>query len=560
MTGKKILLALLPYWTPLIPPQGITSLKVFLEKNGWRVKTVDANIEQPFKAVYQEYFSRLSEFIPDTHRGNFYNVGHDVLRNHLMAGFNRDDEEQYNRLVRILVNNTFFWDLDDRQLQELNSLIDRFYLLLERYCLNLMEEEKPAAVGLSAHLGTLAAVLYSFKLVKERYPGALTVMGGSIFAGEMPRESPDFTFLQEKAPYVDKFIIGEGEELLLELLEGRLPASKRVYSRKDLENPRREIAAQDLPDLADLDVRSYPYVAARGSRSCPFQCSFCNVAGFFGEYTEKSARQTADEMIELYRRYGNQLYFLTDSLLNPIITALASELISRDVSLYMDSYMRVSEEVGDRENTLLWRRGGLYRVRMGIESGSQRILDLMDKRITVEQSKAAISSLAHAGIKTTAYLVVGYPGETEEDFRQTLAFIEEMRDDIWQVECNPFYYYYTGQNRGDKWAGKRKLLYPDWARDLLVCRTWIVDEEPSREERFRRIFRMTEHCKKLGIPNPYSSQEIFEADERWRQLHENAVPSLIEFQNSSVYIDENRKVKGLISAQTPRLDESDFIF
>jgi hypothetical protein len=251
---------------------------------------------------------------------------------------------------------------------------------------------------------------------------------------------------------------------------------------------------------------------------------------------------------------------MIDSLLNPIMTDLANELIKREVSLYMDTYMRVSDEVCNREATLLWRRGGLYRVRMGIESGSQRILDLMGKEITVDQSKTAISSLAYAGIKTTTYLVAGYPGETEEDFQQTLDFIEEMRDHIWQVECNPFYYFYTGQHNADRWAGKRRLLYPGWASDLLVCQTWIVDEEPSREERFKRIFKITEHCEKLGIPNPYSSQEIYEADERWKQLHENAVPSLMEFQNSAVYIDESKRIKKLILAQEAQQDDGDFSF
>jgi hypothetical protein len=220
----------------------------------------------------------------------------------------------------------------------------------------------------------------------------------------------------------------------------------------------------------------------------------------------------------------------------------------------------VSDNVCDIEKTLLWRRGGLYRARIGIETGSQRLLDLMGKAITVAQSKNALSSLAYAGIKTTAYIVIGYPGETEADFQQTLDFVEELKNDIWQAECNPFYYYYTGQPYSDKWADKRVLLYPGNARELLICQTWQVDCEPSREERFRRIFRFTQHCKKLGIPNPYSRKEIFQADKRWRSLHQNAVPLLTAFESNGVHIEENKLIKKLIPAQVTQQDDRSFIF
>ena len=372
--------------------------------------------------------------------------------------------------------------------------------------------------------------------------------------------SPDFNFLLEKAPYIDKVIIGEGEDLLLALLEGQFPEDSRVLSSKDLKGKRLDISDIQLADISDFDLKNYPYNAAFVSKSCPHQCRFCSVAGFFGEYREKSVQLAVDQFVQIYQRDHTQMYCMLDSLVNPFITSLSEELIKRDMSVYMDTYLRVSNEVCDPEKTLLWRRGGLYRVRMGIESGSPRLLKLMGKDITVEQSRAAIRSLANAGIKTTTYFVIGYPGETEEDFQQTLDFIEELNTDIWQMECNPFYYYYVGQPNADQWAPKRKLLYPEYARDLLISQTWILNCEPSREERFNRMFRLTEHCKKLGIPNPYTSREIYQADERWKNLHENAVPSLMEFENNTVFIDENKYVKKLISALNPLQDDGDFTF
>jgi len=563
-TTNKILLGLMPYWTPLIPPQGIGQLKVFLEKYGYKVKAVDANVESQFNDTYQGYFNSLKQFVPESNWGNFYNIGHDVLRNHMMAHFNHKngvgDKKKYHELVKLLIYNTYYQELDPQQLSRLDGLIENFYQELAKYILHLLEVEKPAVLGLTAHLGTLAASMFSLKVAKERYPGIMTVLGGTIFSGELPMASPDFKLFLEKTPYIDKVIIGEGENLFLKVLKRELPGNQRVFALKDFREERLDIGSIDLPDLSDFDLERYPFNAAFISSSCPNQCKFCNVAGFFGEYREKNVIHAVDQLEEIYQRHGHQLFHMLDSLANPFMTNLAHEIIKRELSLYTDFYMRVSKEAADPETTHLWRRGGLYRVRLGVETGSPRLLELMGKEITVEQSRAAIKSLALAGIKTTTYFVIGFPGETEEDFQQTLDFIEELRNDIWQMECNPFYYYYAGQPDSDKWGIQRKLLYPGYAQDMLITQTWVLENNPTREERFRRMFRLTEHCKKLGIPNPYSTEDIYKADERWKNLHENAVPALVKFQDRGVYLDENKHVKVLIPAQESLRDEGDFLF
>jgi len=152
----------------------------------------------------------------------------------------------------------------------------------------------------------------------------------------------------------------------------------------------------------------------------------------------------------------------------------------------------------------------------------------------VEQIKAAVTSLASAGIKTTTYWVIGYPGETEEDFQQTLALIEEMKDDPYEADCNPFAYFLKGQVNSQNWgqAHECRLLYPDRAREMLITQTWILDCAPHRQEIYSRLNRFVAHCRKLNLPNPYSLREIYAADERWKKLHPNAVPSVLEFEKN----------------------------
>lgn len=557
---NKVLLVILPFWTPLTPPMGISSLKRFIENYGYKVRTADGNIEPRLWELNKKYFDTMKEFIPESNRGNFYNIGYNVLRNHLMAYINKKDEAKHQELVKILIRTHYYSEIDSRQVNILDEILKTFYSILEKYILDLLELEKPLYFGISVFSGTLAPSLFAFRLAKEKYPEIKTVMGGGIFADQLAMGSPDLDYLVERAPYIDKYMVGEGYYLWLKYLRGELPESKKVLSIKDINSEIVDLTYKIIPDHSDLNIEYYPYLSATGSKSCPFHCSFCNVSKYWGEYRRKETKQTVDEMLETYKQNKSQLFFMTDSLLNPIIDQLSDDFKKSGICLYWDGYLRVSEEVTNTDNTLHWRRGGFYRARMGIESGSQHVLNLMGKKITPEMSKRAISALAYAGIKTTVYIVIGHPGETEEDFKQTLDMIEELKDDIWEAECNPFLFFYSGQANSDEWANKRRLLYPEWSREILISQTWIIDDEPSREVMYDRVFRFNEHCKKIGIPNPYTLQETYDADERWKRLHKNAVPSVIEFKDREAYIDDTNKVCKLLLAHGNKELDDDFNF
>lgn len=559
---EKILLSMMPYWTPLIMPQGIGMLKAYLQKYGYVVKNIDPNVEEQFKDVYQRYFDVLRTVVPKEKRGNFLNIGHDVLHNHMMAAIKYVDEERYRELVRILVNKTYYVDITPEKVIQLNELMKEFYDKLENYYLGWIEKEKPDVVGFSVLKGNVPASIFAARITKKKYPHIKVLMGGGTFSDFHSIGSPNFNALLEETKDCVDFIMvaGQGEKLFLKYLQGYFPESKRVATMNDIDES--GIPFQDLTvaDLSDFNSDQYPYLAATASASCPNRCSFCNSANFWGEYRKKDVKQVVDEMTTQYKKYGKQIFFMTDSLLNPIISDLSDEFIKREICLYYDCYFRVDEQSGDINNTLKWRRGGMYRARMGVESGSQKVLDLMSKGITVDQTRATISSLAYAGIKTTAYIVIGHPDETEEDFQMTLDLLEELKDDIWQAECNPFYYHYTGQFGGDKWAQYRELLYPESARDMLVFDTWTLDYYPNREIRYDRMHRFIKHCAKLGIPNPYSASELYKADERWKKLHKNAVPSIWEFENWGRYINEAKQVKQYHEAKSFFDIETDFQF
>jgi hypothetical protein len=577
--GEKILLAMLPFNDPQIPPLGIANLKSFLERHGYEVFTADANVEIEFREIYDSYFDAVTREIPGDKQGNANSMKLDILQNHLTAyltyrkrletpGYRNlaelvcEKEEEYVELVKILIRQTFFLEVADGLVQQLDEILAGFFQRLEDYYLHLLEETRPKVVGLSVCIGMMAASLYAFKLTKELYPHIRTVMGGGIYADDLALNSTNLRYFAEKTPYIDRLLVGEGEVLFLKFLQGELPESQKVCSMYDIPGEALDLAEGWVPDFDDFHLDRYPFLSYNASVGCPFNCNFCTIPVQWGKYRQKSAGQVAAELIRLYRRYGSQLFLLVDSLLNPLIGDLAREFIAADVCIYWDGSLRVSPAVCNPDNTLLWRKGGFYRAHLGIESGSQRILDAMDKRTTLDQIKTALSSLASAGIKTTTFWVVGYPGESEDDFLQSLQLAEELKEDIYETTIRPYLYYEMKQEYFNRGLIQHKSipLYPGYAREKLLTETWIMDVEPSREETVRRLNRFDEHIRKLGIPNPYSLFELNEADRRWQKLHENAVPPVIRFKDKNQYIDECKSVEKIFPLQNRLEDDGIFGF
>lgn len=560
-TNTKIFLTIFPYWDPMIPPMGITSLKQYIQQYGYNVITEDLIVKKECLDFYTEYFRILGRNIPYEKQGNFRNIGHDVLQNQLMAHVNYKNRKDYIDLTIDVVYKHYYHIVDENCINELIELLDSFYEMLEDYFLKRVEEEKPDVIGCTLYKCTTPVSLYMFKKVREKFPNIKLIAGGGTFNESHSPDSPSYdSLLSYSEGFVDHYFLGQGEILLLKYLRNELDENQRVYSREDIGGRILGFEEETIPDFSNLNLDVYPCMAATSSASCIYNCSFCVSKKVNGDYRKKDPKLVVEQMIDLYKLHGHQLFFMTDSLINPVINDLAKEFIKSDVALYYDAYFKVDDLSADINNTLLWRRGGLYRVRLGAESGSQKILDEMNKLITPDQIRATVKSLAYAGIKVTTYWVIGHPGETEEDFQATLDLIEELKNDIFQAECNYFLYHYSKQGSDHEWAKDRMPLYDQKYDDMLVFKHWTLDRYPLREETFNRVHRFEAHCRKLGIPNPYSLNDYYYADKRWEELHKNAVPSMVAFKDYKTVINECKNIGQVDYAKTSNKYDGDFEF
>ena len=191
-------------------------------------------------------------------------------------------------------------------------------------------------------------------------------------------------------------------------------------------------------DLVDISTYRDAWMKTHGffslnlvsSRGCPFRCNWCAKPIYGGTYRFHPPVDVAREMLRLKRDYDPDLIWFADDIfaLSRQWTsdfANAVENLGAQVPFRMQSRcdLMTRQTVGDL------RRAGCAEVWMGAESGSQRILDAMDKDISVGAIRVARENLRAHGIRACLFLQFGYPGETWEDIEQTIAMVRATRPD-----------------------------------------------------------------------------------------------------------------------------------
>jgi len=254
----------------------------------------------------------------------------------------------------------------------------------------------------------------------------------------------------------DTVLIGEGEQTLADLLmslEGGSPQRLAdvpgiAYlqdGRMVRSSPRPIIkAVDDLPfpawDLVDVTKYRRIWRQRHGyfsmnmvtTRGCPYHCNWCAKPIWGQRYQARSPENVIDEMGWLQESYRpDHIWFADDIMgLKPgwwrQFAALAEQ---RQVRIPFKCLSRADLIVRDRAELKAMKNAGCEIVWIGAESGSQRVLDAMEKGITVEQIGQAARSLREVGIQVAFFLQFGYPGETREDIELTLQMVRDLAPD-----------------------------------------------------------------------------------------------------------------------------------
>jgi|GEM_PF-343036 len=514
----KIMLVKPPYFTPWTPPLGIGILKSYVEQNGFSAKCFDFNIDSELWGMHHKYFAALQN-LEDVWGSDGYSKLWWILNAHLLAYVNGGDAATCVRLLEYIVP-LYGIRSDRKTIDTLIPLVERFFDRLSEL-IESIDWSEYSLVGTSTYTTSLASSLFILKMVKQKHPHLKTVMGGGVFADDLALGSENLDILIQEYPYVEHIILGEGELLLLKILEGDFH-EKRVISIADLRGVTLGVENVPIPDFSDLDNTVYHHLSIEGARSCPFQCSFCSETVQWGEYRKKPVNLFVEQVMSLSQRYRNNTFFMGDSLMNPYINQFAAGLIERGANIFYDGYLRADKPVTNHKFVKLWAESGLFRVRLGIESASARVLETMNKKTTPSIISDVLKTLAKTGIRPTTYWIVGFPGETEQDFQETCNFIKDHHKYIYELEAHPYSYYPYGQ------VGSRLhqcySLYPEEITKITKFKVWeVIGVKPDRKERYDRLRQISKLTVDLGLPNIYTMADRYRAEERWLRLYPLAI-------------------------------------
>lgn len=198
--------------------------------------------------------------------------------------------------------------------------------------------------------------------------------------------------------------------------------------RHSLPAPARDLVNIENYRRAWHEAHGFFSLNAIASRGCPFRCNWCAKPIYGDTHRANPAASVAEEMRELKEKYhADHVWFADDifGLNRHWVQDLAREVEKRDCAIPFKIQARADLLTPETVDAL--RRAGCAEVWIGAESGSQKILDAMDKGLRVEETIAARENLKREGIRACYFLQLGYPGETWEDILQTVHLVQESR-------------------------------------------------------------------------------------------------------------------------------------
>jgi radical SAM superfamily enzyme YgiQ (UPF0313 family) len=199
--------------------------------------------------------------------------------------------------------------------------------------------------------------------------------------------------------------------------------------------PQMPFPAWDLLDLStySLPIVDKPYIIVETSRGCPYTCDFCVAPIHQGhKFRERRATALVDEMERAYRQLGVEFFYLwgdTVTLNVKSFTAFCDELIARSLPVRWFGNAR-ADNLTDPAFVHRLRRAGCWMLALGVESESDDVRKDMAKRLERQKIVTAFRNMRQAGIKSFAFFIFGYPGETVRSMEQTIDYAIELDPDF----------------------------------------------------------------------------------------------------------------------------------
>jgi len=375
---------LLPEWSNMFPPFNMARLSSVVKQSGYKSSCLDLNVK-----IYNEF----RKFIKD--------------------GLIDYDPWTGTR--------TYKWAVDEYE-SELKPLI---IPILEKYAKQIVKDN-PTVVGFTLYYGNIKPSIWLAKRIKELNKDIILIAGGPA----SHTESENFS----NSDLFSYFVIGEGEQIILEILDnienGKTFENVQVLTQA--ENQRINLNQFEIPDYSSFNFNEYGVpngILTELSRGCIAKCTFCSETHFW-KYRQRDSKTAIDEIKFLNKKYGTDLVWFLDSLVNGNLSELknfCNGVINSDLSIKWTGYSRCDGRMNKEYYQMLYD-SGCFMLNYGCESGSNKVLKDMDKRVTTSEMEQNLKDGSDVGVQAMTNWIVGFPTEEPNDFAHTLTFLWRNRN------------------------------------------------------------------------------------------------------------------------------------
>lgn len=343
------------------------------------------------------------------------------------------------------------------------EVFDTTFSTKEKFFAHL-REIRPRFICLYVNLMTRANIVRIIQFIRteESLKNAYIILGGPEVTHHAER------FIDAGADFI---VVGEGEETLAELITSLdIPFNafvdkvNGIYYRNALgavvKTPEREkikdIDRLPFPDREAIDLSLYlnawkqkhgvNAISVSTMRGCPYTCKWCSRAVYGLSYRRRSAENVVTELKLLTQNYAPDSFWFVDDVFtvsHKWLKEFRDELKKEGLAIRFECITRADRM--NAEVIEILKECGCFRVWIGAESGSQKVIDLMDRRVEVEQVREMIRLTRAQGMEAGTFIMLGYPGEEKEDIALTVQHLVESNPDqftitvAYPITGTPFY-------------------------------------------------------------------------------------------------------------------------
>lgn len=315
-----------------------------------------------------------------------------------------------------------------------------------------IEQKKPEYLGLYTNLMTRLNILRIIRFIRKSDKLKNTVI---ILGGPDVRYHSDL-YIQHGADFT---ISGEGERAFFQLISFLEKSDfEQINTIQGLcfQNSNLKIISGGEPEMIEnmdelpfpdfelinlseyfktwKQFHGYSSITLSTMRGCPFSCRWCSKAVFGRSFRRRSVPSVVKELQRLQKQYSPDRFWIVDDVFTinkQWLTDFRDAIISSNLKIEYECITRADKL--DIEMIHLLKESGCFRLWIGAESGSQKVLDLMDRGVKAEIVREMIKKTKKAGIEAGTFLMLGYPGETEADIMETITHLKDAMPDQFTI-------------------------------------------------------------------------------------------------------------------------------